>query len=114
MLTRSGCGAQRVVWSEELAVAAGWEGAVERVLLEDDSTSMAVLPLWIAVHQHLEGGPATCDAPSRCFAGSSGASSARWLPGRGGAPVTLSTSWCLLQAAREHVRDGAFSSEPAE
>ena len=53
------CGVQRVIWTEDLAVAAGWTGgAVERMELESDTSSMAVLPLWIAVHQH-NGGTAT-------------------------------------------------------
>ena len=51
-----------MVWTEDLAVAAGWVGGgVERLELESDTSSMAVLPLWIAVHQH-HGGTATCAA----------------------------------------------------
>lgn len=41
-------------------MAAGWiGGGVKRLELESDTSSMAVLPLWIAVHQH-HGGTATC------------------------------------------------------
>ncbi len=49
---------QRVVWSEAFARDAGGAAPLETVRVDLDGRSVAVLPLWIAVHQPQDGGPA--------------------------------------------------------
>ena len=49
---------QRVVWTEAFAREAGGEAALQMVRLDVDGREVAVLPLWIAVHQPVDGGPA--------------------------------------------------------
>jgi len=49
---------QRVVWSESFARDAGGAAPLETVRVDLDGRSVAVLPLWIAVHQPQDGGPA--------------------------------------------------------
>ncbi len=49
---------QRVVWSESFARDAGGAAPLETVRVDLDGRSVSVLPLWIAVHQPQDGGPA--------------------------------------------------------
>ncbi len=55
---------QRVVWTEAFAREAGGTAPLQTVRLDLDGREVAVLPLWIAVHQPLDRGPARC----ACFA----------------------------------------------
>ena len=52
---------QRVVWTESFAREAGGAAPLETVRVDLDGRPVAVLPLWIAVHQPLDGGPARSD-----------------------------------------------------
>ena len=49
---------QRVMWTESLVREAGGASPLETVRVTLDGRELAVLPLWIAVHQPQDGGPA--------------------------------------------------------
>ena len=60
------CDVQRIVWTESFAREAGGAAPLQTVRVDMDGRKVPVLPLWIAVHQPLEGGTARSALATLC------------------------------------------------